>query len=503
MSIADVTYTNITFQKAKATAAQMGATLFWYEGVPWIMRKGQWEIDRQKPRLKARKRTARMSVKKDGETTDRRIAVELIRVADLLLGSRAKFLMDEAGGGEPQGRLYRSLRSLTKSNNGLWESPKQRDFIKRMIQRGGKSPTSGYFSAKMLAKAPSQPYTGIVGTEYWHGRNWGKKQRYMLYVYFVDDYGIVRELKGKMKYNEKEGLGPELVGFQVTFDRPANLGLVQEEKEDPWFDEHRKEIDFAKEWLGDNDFWKKWLGELDDGVRIPDKMWERMLEDAERESTKDALEGFPRAPTKTELELKIQFVKVYEGQYGTSVGLGGVDKRYPERCFIMVSADWLDRNLPQDMADDFDAWLNGYEDVSPRPVLKGKTMTIAGEFESDGEVIKKVKRARLKMVKIAKRASMKLRMTNGRAEKRVTEQLQGMKLKARNKGDVNSAVISGGYYAGKHEQRAYVYPGNSYGTAVWRVTFKENEALNPINNSGAFLFTVDPDLTVTRWDTRK
>ncbi len=80
--------------------------------------------------------------------------------------------------------------------------------------------------------------------------------------------------------------------------------------------------------------------------------------------------------------------------------------------------------------------------------------------------------------------------------------------------DFASAITSAGFYAKKLYKTMFVYPGNSYGFAIWRVTYKPSEYLNSINNtgdvvfsgagrfwSGRYLFSVTPYLTVTRHET--
>jgi hypothetical protein len=78
-----------------------------------------------------------------------------------------------------------------------------------------------------------------------------------------------------------------------------------------------------------------------------------------------------------------------------------------------------------------------------------------------------------------------------------TEGLRAAKLAAKNRGDFGSALLSAGYYAKKMQKTMHLYPGNSYGHGVWRVSDKPSEYLNPINNSGHRLVAVTPDLAVT------
>jgi RadC-like JAB domain-containing protein len=92
-----------------------------------------------------------------------------------------------------------------------------------------------------------------------------------------------------------------------------------------------------------------------------------------------------------------------------------------------------------------------------------------------------------------------LSMGPGVVDAPVTAQLQrpGFKLSAKNRGDLNSAVISAAYYAKKLGKTMYVYSGNSFGHAVWRVSYKPGEYLNLISNTGGRVASVTPDLVLS------
>jgi len=94
-------------------------------------------------------------------------------------------------------------------------------------------------------------------------------------------------------------------------------------------------------------------------------------------------------------------------------------------------------------------------------------------------------------------AAQRLTITDSKVDSKATESLSKVKLQARNRGDLQSAGISAGYYAKKLGKTMYGYAGDSFGYAVWRVSYKESEYLNHINNSGKRLFSVSPDLIVT------
>ena len=108
-------------------------------------------------------------------------------------------------------------------------------------------------------------------------------------------------------------------------------------------------------------------------------------------------------------------------------------------------------------------------------------------------------RAEILPLVASNRTAGKLRMDSGRVEQQATKGLRELKrIPAKNKGDLNSALLSAGYYAQKQDRTMYLYAGNSYGHAVWRVTYKENEYLDPINNTGKAMFSVTPELEVRR-----
>lgn len=89
-------------------------------------------------------------------------------------------------------------------------------------------------------------------------------------------------------------------------------------------------------------------------------------------------------------------------------------------------------------------------------------------------------------------------MAEGVVDRSATDGLRGSRLAAKNKGDVQSAVLSAGHYAKKLGETMYVYRGNSYMTTVWRVSSKRSDYLNRINNTGSFLLSVSPSLVVSR-----
>lgn len=90
-----------------------------------------------------------------------------------------------------------------------------------------------------------------------------------------------------------------------------------------------------------------------------------------------------------------------------------------------------------------------------------------------------------------------LELSAGIKDEKATRSLQAIKkLKGRHAGDLSGAVISAGYYAKKLGKTMYVYSGNSYGWAIWRVSYKKSEYLCAIGNTGNTVYSVTPNLDV-------
>ncbi len=93
-----------------------------------------------------------------------------------------------------------------------------------------------------------------------------------------------------------------------------------------------------------------------------------------------------------------------------------------------------------------------------------------------------------------------MKMSPGRIDEAATASLARAALRARTVGDLESAVRSAGYYAKKTQRTMYVYYGNSYGWAVWRVSDKPGDYLNRVNNMGTKLASVTSELVVSWHD---
>jgi len=133
-------------------------------------------------------------------------------------------------------------------------------------------------------------------------------------------------------------------------------------------------------------------------------------------------------------------------------------------------------------------------------------LTTSATSSASGEWVKPLTTQRIarELVRLAAvLVGGKLRLGPPTVDKRGTASLRSVELKAKNRGDLSSAVISAGYYARKFDQTMYVYSGSSYGTGIWRVSNKPSEYLDPINNTGTIVASVTPDLEVRRHEVKR
>jgi superoxide dismutase, Fe-Mn family len=131
---------------------------------------------------------------------------------------------------------------------------------------------------------------------------------------------------------------------------------------------------------------------------------------------------------------------------------------------------------------------------------KGAYLTNIAKYIQWGEVNRRYEEApavstQSTVYSYDRRASLKL--GPGTVNEGNTKALQKSKLTAKNHGDFGSAILSAGFYAKKTGKTMFVYSGNSFGHGVWRVSEKSSEYLNAINNTGAQVISVTPELVVS------
>jgi len=107
------------------------------------------------------------------------------------------------------------------------------------------------------------------------------------------------------------------------------------------------------------------------------------------------------------------------------------------------------------------------------------------------------KLARMEARLEATRGNPPLHLAAGVVDVKATETIKTIKLRAKNRGDLSSAIISAAFHAKKHGRTMYVYAGSSYMVSVWRVAHDPTDYLCPITNIGARVASVTPDLTIS------
>jgi len=97
-------------------------------------------------------------------------------------------------------------------------------------------------------------------------------------------------------------------------------------------------------------------------------------------------------------------------------------------------------------------------------------------------------------------AGTRLKLGPAHPEAQASAGLKKMKLKARSQGDLQSATLAAAYVAQRVGKTYFLYQGNSFGHAVWRSDFNPSNYLDPINNTGGYVYSITPELDVTRYD---
>lgn len=64
-------------------------------------------------------------------------------------------------------------------------------------------------------------------------------------------------------------------------------------------------------------------------------------------------------------------------------------------------------------------------------------------------------------------------------------------------------MYSAAHYAKAQGKVMHMYAGNSFGQQVWRVSSDPKESLNRVNNTGSVMYSVTPDLTVSRHEVKR
>lgn len=100
----------------------------------------------------------------------------------------------------------------------------------------------------------------------------------------------------------------------------------------------------------------------------------------------------------------------------------------------------------------------------------------------------------------SRKTAARLTLGPGVEDREATQILQKAKLRAKSSGSLNDSVLSAAYYAKKSGRPFFGYSGNSFGHAVWRVTDKASDYLDPINNTGGRVYSVTPELVVSWHD---
>ena len=157
-----------------------------------------------------------------------------------------------------------------------------------------------------------------------------------------------------------------------------------------------------------------------------------------------------------------------------------------------IPTDYGKTNEREDFAETFLLFIVDPQRLSPTATFRmQRALSLSGLYGKP--VMHLAQRVVVRFLRTASRLSL----GPGRLDQSASASLKKVKLKAKyTPGDMTEAIISAGYYAQKRKKTMFVYGGNSFGHAVWRVSDKASDYLNPINNTGAKVVEVTPDLDV-------
>jgi len=127
---------------------------------------------------------------------------------------------------------YKSLQGLVTSNNGVYKSKKQKDFINgkwvKKIGKGNADELKKYFGVDIT---PGN--SAIVLSGHYQWSEYGSRGLIGFhYVFEMDQYGVVNKWKVGSTGNLKVGSSPDPNKVKLQFDRPANVDISHLELSD-------------------------------------------------------------------------------------------------------------------------------------------------------------------------------------------------------------------------------------------------------------------------------
>jgi hypothetical protein len=144
----------------------------------------------------------------------------------------------------PDGEQYMSLQGLVNRNNGVFKSVKQRDFI---LNRWASDILDGP-EAELRFKNFGTPVNAgnrtVQPSGYYRWAEYGARSIVpFLYVFELDEFGVVRKWKVGYKGNMRMGAAPDPKKAKLEFERPANVDTshLHVEKTDA-----EKKVEFIK-----------------------------------------------------------------------------------------------------------------------------------------------------------------------------------------------------------------------------------------------------------------
>lgn len=124
----------------------------------------------------------------------------------------------------PDHEWYMSLQGMINRNNGLFKSPKQASFI---LNRWAGDVVDGPESERYAKNFGTPIESGnrvVQTTGYYRWADYGARSIIpFLYVFELDDYGVVRKWKVGYRGNMRDGAAPDPKKAKLEFTRPEGL----------------------------------------------------------------------------------------------------------------------------------------------------------------------------------------------------------------------------------------------------------------------------------------
>jgi len=303
-----------------------------------------------------------------------RVAEELVKMARELVTASVMVYRDSAND------YFPSLRSMVKSNNGVWKSDKQGAFILKALASGRNLDSEKGTVYEKLANSvkPSVPdlkaavvHVGVAGM--------GRRRTVYGYGYWIDPYGVALEFKIKFKDGKPDRAETTFTRDKSVTESEAKRMTEVKRQDQAWFTKNKSAVSLVIKQLDGHDFWGKFVNQLKEGFKISDNAWTKMLDEAKRLKGVAKADDFPEGEkVKMVLPVKVMFIKYnWTIVANPRIALIGQPKGYKQRAYILLNHDIVESLVKMKPGESLD--YSPAEKLDKK--LVGKTVKINSTFE--------------------------------------------------------------------------------------------------------------------------